>query len=532
MRALLLAGCAVATTSLLMLLQQPQTGVGHDLVSFVAPIDGFLDGYSQLYASFFNDTPPGIHTVLLPWIWLFSSHPWSMYVLHVLLLLVHQATLLRVLLLNARFSISLAVFTTVSFIAIQQDVFGDMLLTTELLGNVLLFLSFWIYSKHRSSPLQRRLRAYVASLSLLTYAFWVREVYVFAIIVFVCLIAFREVTSRRNFLLWCKVVSWSALVGTAPVAVLLTFTEGVGPYLFVLEFKRDLYPLPSAVGILVEPLRVAERFIGIMGWPSSLALGVLTAVGCWSSRHRNFTLSAIGLVGVSGFAFAWQGKEMSGHYLAALLPPIALALLAAGRVTCSIKGPKYGPLVLGLVLLVPTTFLPPNGFNPLTDVATPSTWWSEVGSKIGSNEGRTLSIATSDGACLQRAYGWAAGMSYRLNKLPPCSKYFLPNLIVDSPFHQLQFKLELLQQPPAVVLYSSGTGADLNVAQFEQRAAPWSAILRTCYQSTTLATEFVTRKSDAVLRDCLTRVMADQIFANLREVNKSRQPWENLLTPP
>lgn len=123
-------------------------------------------------------------------------------------------------------------------------------------------------------------------------------------------------------------------------------------------------------------------------------------------------------------------------------------------------------------------------------------------------------------------------MSYRLNKVPPCSKYFLPNLIVDSPFHQLQFKLELLQQPPTVVLYGNGLGADLNVAEFEQRVVPWTTILRTCYRKTTLDTEFVTQKSDAELRDCLTHVMADQLLNNLREIQDHEKPWTNLLTPP
>ena len=529
-----LFGGAVLATTVTMLLQQPQTGVGHDLVSFVAPLDGVLGGYSSLYDSFFNDTPPGIHTILFPWIWLFSSHPWSMYALHISLLVLHQALLLGVIRQHSKPSIAFALFAFVSLIAISHDVFGDMLLTTELSGNVLVLAAIWLYVRFNleSSNTRRHLQAQTLGLCLTIFAFWVREVYIYAVVVAIGMIVYEHLKSGRSLPRLFAVASWGSLLGTFPIVALLMLTEGVRPYVFVLEFKRGLYPLPNPLDVVTAPLTVAARFSELVGIPSALLVACILAAGARSSHHRQRIFVSLALVTVGGFAFAWQGKEMSGHYLAALLPVLAFLMITVGQILAQLPTAKGARYLGTLILLLPLPIVLRHSGNPLTDVKTPSTWWSEVGSQVGSSELPTLSTLDALPPCIQRAYGWAAGMSYRLNQVPPCSKYFLPNLIVDAPFHQLQFKLELLRRPPDIVLYSGGSGADLNIEHFENVVMPWQQLLRTCYRQIENSTEFHSRLTTSDLRECMMPIVADQVFANLRTLQSTDRPWQNLLTPP
>lgn len=530
----LLAGSAIITTVLLMLLQQPQTGVGHDLVSFVAPIDGVLGGYSSIYGSFFNDTPPGIHTILLPWIWLFTSHPWSMYALHILLLILHQVLLFRVFRTQLPFWFALLAFTSLSLLAVNQDIFGDMLLTTELLGNVLIASSLLIFTQaiKCGTSDERRARLSVVGIALVVFAFWVREVYVYAVLLALVAQFFGRRISRPRLLIGIRSVSWGVLLGTLPVAALLFLTEGFQPYLFILDFKRELYPIPRISDVLISPLHLASRYVEIMGIPTSIALGILILVAIFSAEHRHQVTLSLTVLVLSGFAFAWQGKDPSGHYLAALLLPISLIVISASRVLLGLRISRSVRFMSGFVLLVPIQPLLTGAGTFLTDVRSPAAWWSEIGSQIGSNEGPTLDDRIRQPDCLQRAYGWAAGMSYRLNNVPPCSKYFLPNLIVNAPFHQVQYKLELLREPPSVVLYSPGQGSDLDVARFERTAMPWEPVIQTCFQPVNGTSQFAARLPKTELRNCMAPLLADQIFHGLRQIHDEEKPWKNLLEPP
>jgi len=100
-----------------------------------------------------------------------------MYALHSLFIAGHQTALYLALRKWLTRLHAASILAVVSIVAISYRVFSDMLLTTELVGNTLVFLGVVItpFTSH-----EFRLKRWALGLTLLSFAVLVREVYVFA----------------------------------------------------------------------------------------------------------------------------------------------------------------------------------------------------------------------------------------------------------------------------------------------------------------------------------------------------------------
>lgn len=481
--------------------------VGHDLSSFLAPVVAVTNGNSDLYAAYFNVTAPGIHVILLPWVWLFGPGIWSMYVMHSLFVLGHQATLLLALRKVLTPIEASLIFVATTVVILTRDVFDEMLLSTELVGNTFILAGYYVLPL-RSAVAE--LRLWAAGIALLTFAVFIREVYVFAPIMGVS--AFLWAYHReRNFGLGpFKVLAWATVLAVGPPLTMLLSLEGLRPYFRVLHLKRMLFPWPSASSLTTAPLDVSWTLFSL--WPSVLAPVAAAAALVISIRRRHFPkLLLFYAIGVSlvGMTFAWQGKPASGHYLASLLPPLA-GLLAVSLLRLRVYLTGWPGFVGLLLLLVPATALSESASN-LTSLRSPSTWWTSTLGIAGRETSPWESINPS--GCTQVVYGWNPGAFYIASESTPCSRYFLVNLIQHLPPYRVDYTLQLLASPPTVVSYSRD-GADMDVNAFEQNVLPWQSILATCYQKVE-GNIFISRLNEEDTRQCMFAFVQDPLFNNL-----------------
>ena len=497
----------VAMSSVVIISQTTWQGVSHDLSSFLAPVVAITNGHFALYDAYFNVAPPGIHLILLPWVWLFGPGIWSMYALHSIFVFSHQGTMYLALRKWLTPIETTFVFVPTTIVTITGHVFDEMLLNTELVGNTFVLLGFCVLPLRSPNP---KLRRWAVGLSLLTFAVVVREVYLFApVMAFGAFLwIYRGEKNQRPVTL--KLVAWAAVLGAGPTVAMLMTLEGLGPYFRVLHLKRVLFPWPDYSTLATSPLDISWTFVTL--WPALLLPVAAAAASVTSIRRRQppyillFCAVGVGLVGV---AFAWQGKPASGHYLASLLPPIA-GLLA-------ISLTQFRPILrvssrfaVLLLLFIPVTAISEIG-SELTKLQSPSTWWA---STLGIGNRSSKYEPTYESAeCSQVVYGWNPGSYYISTESNPCSSYFLVNLIQNSPAHRAEYSLEILSSPPAVVLYSR-SGADLNVNRFEQDVLPWSAVLAICYRNTS-GDLFTRRLDQGATRRCMLPLLQESLHNNL-----------------
>lgn len=496
----------VAVTSVALISQTSWTTVSHDLTSFLAPVTGMVQGTSGLYADYFNVTPPGVHLVLLPWVWAFGPGIGSMYALHSLFIAGHQTALYLALRKWLTRLHAASILAVVSIVAISYQVFSDMLLTTELVGNTLVFLGVAVtpFTSH-----EFRLKGWALGLALLSFAVLVREVYVFApiLVAFAFLWKFRHSPHARSAFI--RLVAWATILAVSPVIVLLLAFEGLVPYLHVLRLKRTLFPPPDFLKILLSPIQMVPELLKM--WPS-LAFGSLLGFVAITPAYRRFLAKvALGVaiaVTIFSAAFTWQNKPIYAHYAASLLPLLS-GLLAIPFVILkklAWRLPKILPLAL---LLLPLNFA--DTASEIRGLQTPRTWWN---STLGIDRVETTPLnEVPDHECSQVVYGWNPGAFYIANDTIPCSKYFLVNLIERSPPHRTEYILEILAQPPATVIYQPAN-ADLDTTRFEQDVFPWSSALNACYRQVT-EVKFTLMMSESATRSCLIQTAEKSLFRHL-----------------
>ena len=496
----------VAVTSTALISQTSWTKVSHDLTSFLAPVTGMVHGTSSLYADYFNVTPPGVHLVLLPWVWAFGPGIGSMYALHSVFIAGHQTALYLALRKWLTRLHAASILAVVSLVAISYRVFSDMLLTTELVGNTLVFLGVVItpFTSH-----EFRLKRWALGLALLSFAVLVREVYVFApiLVALAFLWKFRQNPHARSAFI--RLVAWANILAVSPVIVLLLAFEGLAPYLHVLRLKRALFPPPDFLRILLSPIQMAPDIVKM--WPSLALVSLLVFVTITPAYRRFLVKVALGLaivVTIFSAAFTWQNKPIYGHYAASLLPLLS-GFLAMPFVVLKKLAWRLPKLLTLALLLLPLNFA--DLASEIRGLQTPGTWWN---STLGIDRVETTPLnEVPDRGCSQVVYGWNPGAFYLATDTIPCSKYFLVNLIERSPPHRTEYILEILAQPPATVIYQPA-GADLETKKFEQNVFPWRSALNACYRQVT-EVKFTLMMSESATRSCLIKFAENSLFWNL-----------------
>lgn len=81
--------------------------------------------------------------------------------------------------------------------------------------------------------------------------------------------------------------------------------------------------------------------------------------------------------------------------------------------------------------------------------------------------------------CILYLYGWHVATAFIYTQHPPCTRFFLPNIVTED-WQRTEYLESVMAHPPAAMIYGRG-GADFDIKNFEARVLNFPAILAACY---------------------------------------------------
>jgi hypothetical protein len=220
------------------------------------------------------------------------------------------------------------------------------------------------------------------------------------------------------------------------------------------------------------------------------------------NRKLNSHLFQPFIVGMAGFSIiasvSWQssGFRFSSHYAISSLLGIFLCIVSAiSFLTRFLRSKQFLrkrfmhiPILL-IFLLAPsfeTIRIFTATFNNIS-VSGIATQFSRITSRQPSlNELKAVEIirlSPPDFQCTVNVYGWDSGSFYLYSKSKPCTKYFLPNLVVSDQM-AIEYRKDIEQNPPRVINYGCLdylTCSDLDIIEFEIVVFPYAKVISSCY---------------------------------------------------
>jgi hypothetical protein len=499
--------------SLIFTLRVGWTSLVHDLVSYLAPAVFLLNQDLSPYGTFFDIKPPFLIYSLIPWVAVFGQSLLSMAFLHGTLLFLHLILPFFIaLLLSRRMSIAWITFGAQALWITSSDAYFGMLVTSELLGNVYALSSILLLLAASKELKKSSAALFILSGLLAGFATLTKEVYVgvaFAVVIGALLLPSGKRATSAAF------VGLGGLVSIILVLSTLVMTGDLENYWEILLLKSNLFPSPT-LGIFISSLplllaQISDNLAPFIPWLLLVAFVFLTLGYKKLPRMDRSRIFFGGVTGLSMlFSLTWQAKPMSGHYLISAFVPLLLVfpilISSVASLAKELRPRKAtGISVMAIILIVFTAIPAPNALlagqkaslEELSNLGTLGT----ISLETSAEDTSTLEALAAKSSCIQVAYGWAAAANYLAANRPPCSQFFLVNLILASPELLVQFRNDLILNPPELVVYSPD-GADLSVEDFESNVFPWRAIVENCYEETELANVFVLNYSPSESIGC------------------------------
>ena len=472
----------------------PQNFFTVDFSSYLVQVEA-LRSYGQSYSLYWDIKPPGLQIFLLLWSVPFGTSFLSYFFLNALLIAV---TLVSTYWIIKRFLPRQLQISACAFVLVTQGVFADYgrnFLSADFIGIAIVVSSTALLLANLSN------KSNLVALFGLLYAGSIKEVFVFAPLLYFCLITRNN---WRNYLRNFMVVS--SLFVSAIISYLLLIGE-LFEYLEILNFKRIVFavePIQFLKNTLLKSLNLAEsetQFFVIF-------LVTVFVVICFIRMGRSLdllsietkTILCLNILLYVGLVI--QQKSFSGHYLLAVYLPATLAfLLLTGRIVLHFKySLSLFNSVLIAVLMVGLLSDSPNYHRFISPDRTMQWFQSFETQNVVSR------YEVPGEGCMQVAYGWAAGSYYYYSERLPCSRYFLANLLLMSREQQDLFMADLLRNPPVDVVYDP-RWADLNTRQFELEIFPWPKVLASCYVQTNTSMFHEKFSNPGKLKECLVAVI-------------------------
>ncbi len=446
----------------------------HDLTSYIAPIESYFKSGALPYLDYVDIKPPGIYFFAWVWMELGAKSMLSYLVWHFAFLLFYfylQLNLIKRFFDQKFFWIVLILFPLLSL----STSFNSMILSVELVGAVLVLfgLNILMNWKYRNFNLWLAQALFVA-------AGLTKEVYLFSLFIVLFL-----ASSRRDLLCRLKILVASVVFFYGMMAGFLYIRNSLNSYLDVVSIKSDLFS-PSFHGYIYSFFRMAASLA--FHWYGVFFIIVFIFACFRFFVRRNFSVGELlfKLISVEirpylilffliYIGFVWQGKPLSGHYALALFPFAQVLLLKAVSLFSVQSWTK--------ILLVASSFaLAFSGFS--TVHSSQIRQLIHLPSYLSNLEAEPLieGYVVTDPGCLTIAYGWNPGAYLHYSSKESCSKYFLPELSVQSDELRTRYVNSLVSNPPELILYNPSE-ADTPTELVESEIFPWRKILMNCYSS-------------------------------------------------
>jgi hypothetical protein len=105
--------------------------------------------------------------------------------------------------------------------------------------------------------------------------------------------------------------------------------------------------------------------------------------------------------------------------------------------------------------------------------------------------------------CLNVLYGWNPGSYLIYSKVPPCNRFFIPDMLVTTRKTINIYRSALFLNPPKFILVNS-KDSDYPPKLFNQDIFHWNNILKHCYvQYGNLANLYMIKDMDFHEKQCL-----------------------------
>ena len=459
---------AVASFSWIM----DQSILTHDLTSYIAPIEAYLRAGVMPYLDYFDIKPPGMYLFTWVWIGLGANSMFSYLSWHFVFLLLYfylQLNLVKKFFDKKYFVIVLILFPVLSL----STSFVSMILAVELVGSVLILLALNVLASRNSQGLNLWFAQVIFVAAGMT-----KEVYLFSML----LILFQA-NSFRTFLQRLKILLTVLILMYGLVICFLYFNKSLNSYLEVLWIKSDLFST-SFYEYLYSFFRMGASLAFHWYGPVFLVLIIFLAIRLFSTKSYSVRPAAQILISsdirtylilflLIFLGFVWQGKPLSGHYAIALFPfahILVLKTVSLFRVNSKMK----------VVLIISSFALVFSDF-PIGQ-ATQFRQIRHLDSYMGNLENDPIlrNYRITEPGCLTIAYGWNPGAYLHYSKKYSCSKYFLPELSVQSSELRARYVNSIISNPPELIVYNPDQ-ADWPVKLVEGEIFPWRRVLEHCY---------------------------------------------------
>ena len=444
----------------------------HDLSSYLAPVQAWLQNDALPYKDFFDIKPPGIYFILYSFGYFLSLSHFYLVTFYFVILLLFNILYLQVSIKVSSRNYLFLIFLQLTLLTFVSNSFSGMFLPTEIIGCTLLLAA--LSTRLRSTFHTKR---YTFVYVLLLSASLIRENYIF---VFFILVTFDlMVQNKKSSVLKSAFLAISLTYG-ATFCILLKL-DLLASYVEVLQFKGRVFGVTInsiILFVLSSPYTLVFNLLSLLAF----ILFVFKFYRVQQGRYSKNSVH-VGAILFVFFISAWigllaQGKSLSGHYLLSSWPFLSILCLF---MLAELKS-KSSHLFIILILI----FL----FAPLNQIFS-SKPFEHLGNpfnstmKAFSGEDNLLreQFLVQEKDCFQVAYGWATGSYYFYSKSLPCNRFYLPSLIsVDEKAVNL-YRDELLKSPPAFILFNP-KAHDGNLDLFNQNVFNFPRVLANCYTNT------------------------------------------------
>ena len=500
---------------LVQLISLPQS-INHDLSSYLSPAVALLENYGLPYKDYFDIKPPLSIFFLYIWIFFFGYSLYSLAILNFVLLTIFFYCFYKILLKISKTIYSYYIFFFSITISITSAHF-EMFLSTEIIGNFFIFLAIYLFFYFKDT----QIKWFIIGL-LCFIAGQIKEVYFFCIIAFIILSLYKKLNSKKLFTQ--LVLGWSS--GLFLTIFLLYQNNILSDYIDVIYFKKQIFN----VKFISYAYHLIKTFLSF-----ALHLNIFFLFFCffifkiylinkktilvnivknYLIEEKSLFLLITLLLMLVGFT--WQFKVPYDHYFLSIWFFFILVFYSLiAKVYSNFKiGYSFtlnnflACLMITISVIINIIIFEKSEFYKISKNI-------ELFSKNFKHEFyqkdrfKKIKSLLDDDSCVQSIYGWNSGSLHIYSGKPPCSKFFLSNLVINEKTEKI-YRKELLMKPPKIVVYVDVDENTINKEQFEYKVFPWQKIITKCYyEIENISTYYLSKFSQNEMKNCFNNLLIE-----------------------
>lgn len=483
--------------------------IGHDLVSYVLPAFAMDHNLGSPYSDYYINRPPGAFIFIRLWAKMFGYELQSWVILESLLLLVISLILYDIF--NCLVpKLASAISVIFSLLTLLFSGTLAMFMPIEVIGVFLILLATRILLKNRSS-----IKKTTIFFVLLFFAASVREQYLVVLIFMSVSVLIVQKNEKKLFMTTQACLLGLIIAGSAFFGHFLVhsnFADFVS--VFKDEFDTEKQPFSHYFGWILDAISFHSdtSFSSLILKPElhkyifipvffCLLISALVHLSNRTFFSHTFQQFIVGVVGFSLIAsVSWQssGFRFSSHYAISSLIGMFLCIISTISFITHFLSFKFDlskrwvyvptALLLFFVPSVETVKLVAATFDEISSSTIANQFSRITSNQLSLNEikaAEIIKLSPPDFNCSVNVYGWDSGSFYLNSKSKPCTKYFLPNLVVSKQM-AIEYRREIERNPPRVINYGCLdylTCSDLDINEFETIVFPYTKVIADCYFS-------------------------------------------------